>query len=38
MVYTYNMATQTFSGPIFSASAAGLSPKVDGIDVAGAIP
>ena len=38
MVYTYNMATQTFSGPIFSASAAGLSPKVDGIDVAGVIP
>ncbi|MBX7253603.1 MAG: hypothetical protein K1X50_16605, partial [Candidatus Promineofilum sp.] len=31
MVYTYNMATQTFSGPIFSAPATGLNKKVDGL-------
>ncbi len=32
MVYAYDVATGTFSGPIFSAPDAGLNKKVDGLD------
>ncbi len=38
MVYKYDMATGQFSGPYFSASANGLSGKVDGLHVAGDLP
>ena len=31
MVYTYDTVTESFSGPLFSAPANGLAPKVDGL-------
>jgi len=33
VVYAYDFATGTFSGPIFSAPAAGLPQKVDGLQM-----
>jgi hypothetical protein len=35
MVYAYDLGTQEFSGPLFSAPAEGLPKKVDGLQVAG---
>ena len=38
MVYAYDFATGTFSGPLFSAPAAGLPEKVTGLHVDGPLP
>ena len=38
VVYKYEFATGDFGGPIFSAPAAGLQPKVDGLQVLGDVP
>lgn len=38
MVYRYDFGTGEFSGPFFSAPAAGLNKKVDGLHMAGDLP
>ena len=38
MIYTYNMTTGQFSGPVFSAPAAGLTEKVDALHTTGDLP
>ncbi len=38
MVYTYNMTTGQFSGPVFSAPATGLTEKVDALHTTGDLP
>ena len=38
MVYAYDFATGRFRGPLFSAPAAGLGAKVDGLDLSGELP
>ncbi len=38
MVYQYDMATDSFSGPLFSAPANGLNQLVNGLHVAGDLP
>lgn len=38
MVYKYDTVTETFSGPYFSAPAAGLTQTVDGLHLSGMLP
>jgi len=38
MVYRYDFGTGEFSGPFFSAPAAGLNKKVDGLHMVGDLP
>ena len=38
MVFRFDFATGEFSGPFFSAPAAGISPKIDGLQVMGELP